>query len=714
MDHGYGDNGNMKIHFRELFNRTVKDRIDASMGLKFMIATTGAIALVMLLGTVFVTRMVLAYQYRTIEVRGRETGAVLGKAIIDRLVGGDQVGLNMIIEDVVKSPEILSVVIVNADGRPLTSARASFNRSNPAVAAVLDAAKTDNVNALTEAIHRELGPLEVSVDIMLEKTKLGEVRIAFSRSQVQTNVWNVVLLLLGTSLLIIIILAALIYYMVKLMIVVPTRTAETVASNIAAGDLTQSFRVSTVDEVGMLGRGLNRMIVGLKGMIENIREAAQKTDAVWRDVKAMSTEITTGSRVQAESVEEAASSVNEMHFSLKEIAGTVEDLHKNSEQTSSSVIEMAASVHEVDRTMSDLSSSIEETSGAIAQMSAAVRQIAENVEVLSTAAEDTAASAAQISASVKEVEANAQESAALADAVAADAEHLGMRSIEKTIEGMNRIDATAHRTAEVVNRLGERAESIGSILTVIEDITDQTGLLALNAAILAAQAGEHGKGFAVVAAEIRELANRTASSTKEIGTLISAVQEETRDAVGGMREEVSLVAEGVLLARDAGEALKKILERADSARDMSKSINKAAAEQTRGIRQVSDAVEKINEMTHQIARAANEQRAGSDQITRASEKMRELTRFVKSSTEEQARGSKDITASVENMSVKIGLVHRAAGEVQAGSDLIVKAIERIKEIAKSNADLSAGLDNAMNMMVKQTDTLKKDIEKFRT
>ena len=306
---------NINISIREFFKRTVKDRIDASMGLKFMAATTAAIALVMVLGTVFVTRMVLAYQYRTVEVRGRETGTVLGKAIIDRLVAGDQVGLNMLVEDVVKSPEILYVVIVDTSGRPFTSARASFNRENEAVKTVLDAEKTNDVNALTDALRRDLSPLEVSVDIMLEKTKLGQVRMAFSRSEVQSNVWNIVLLLLGTSLLIIVILAAMIYYMVKWMIVQPTRTAETVASNIAAGDLTQSFRVSTMDEIGMLGRGLNRMIVGLKGMIENIREAAQKTDTVWREVRTISTEITTGSKVQAESVEEAASSVNEMHLS---------------------------------------------------------------------------------------------------------------------------------------------------------------------------------------------------------------------------------------------------------------------------------------------------------------------------------------------------------------------------------------------------------------
>ncbi len=702
------------MQVREMMKRKIGDRIDASMGMKFMIAMTGVIAVIMVLGTAFVSRMLLQYQYSIIEARGRETGTVLGKAIVDRLIANDQIGLNMLVADVVKSPEILSVVIMNTEGRPITSARASFNRGNEVVNGILSGEKTESVAQLAESLRKAASPVEVSVDISFEGTKLGEVRMAFSRAQVQANARQVVLTLLGTSVLIIAILAAMIYYMVRRMIVLPTRAVEAVASKVAGGDLSQSVRVRSMDEVGMLGRGLNRMAIGLKGMIESVRDAAGKTDAVWKEVKRMSAEISDGSTVQAESVEEASSSVNEMHFSLKEIAGNVEDLYKTSEQTSSSVIEMSASIHEVARTMSDLSISIEETSTSITQMSAAVRQIAENVEVLSSAAEDTAASATEISASVKEVEVNAKESASLAEAVASDAEQLGMRSIEKTIDGMNRIQETSHRTAGVVNRLGEKAENIGAILTVIEDITDQTSLLALNASILAAQAGEHGKGFAVVASEVRELANRTAKSTKEIAELIGSVQEGSREAVGAMQEGATFVEEGVRLALDTRDALRKILERADLSRDMSRSINKAASEQAKGIRQVSDAVAKINEMSHQISRAAAEQKAGSEQIARATDRMRELTHFVKNSTGEQAKGSKDITATVENMSSKIGLVNRAAVEVQAGSDLIVKAIERIKEIAKANADLAGGLHVAMDVMATQSDMLKKEIEKFRT
>jgi methyl-accepting chemotaxis protein len=697
------------------------------MGLKFLTAVTAVIAVLMVMGTIFCTWMILKYQYGNTEDRGRELGGVLGKAVADRMVASDYIGINMLVEDVVKLPGVLSVVVTGMNGAPLTSAHASFNRADTAVMSILLSEKTENVDKLAAALRRAASPLEVSSDIVLNGTKLGEVRMAFSRSQIRANAWMVALLLLGTSVLIIAALSSVVYVMVRRMVVAPSSAAENVASNVAAGDLTQQVDVQSTDEIGVLGQGLNRMIVGLKGMIVSVRDAARKTESIWVEVKEISTEITSGSKTQAESVEEAASSVNEMHFALKEIGGNVDDLYKTSERTSSSVIEMAASIDEVARTMGQLSSSIEETSTAITQMSAAVRQIAENVEVLSSAAEETAASTTEISASVREVESHAKESASLAEAVAADAQKLGMQSIEKNIAGMGRIEATARRTADVINRLGERAENVGSILTVIEEITDQTGLLALNAAILAAQAGEHGKGFAVVAAEIRELANRTAASTQEIGKLIAAVQEESREAVGVMREEVSMVEEGVKLARDTGNALAKILERAGQSRDMSKSISKAAAEQSRGIRQVSEAVDKISEMTHQIARATNEQKTGSEQITRVSEKMRELTRFVKNSTDEQAKGGKDITAltphararhgitaAVENMTEKIGMVNRAAGEVQAGSDLIVKAIERIKGIATSNADLSAGLNIAMDVMVRQSETLKREIERFRT
>lgn len=690
----------------------LKDRIKKNMGLKFLVVLCGWVIVLMMAGTFFVARMMLAAQERSLETRGREIGAVLAKAALDKIASGDILGLNLMVGDVVQGKDILAIVFTGTDGAPLTSARASFNDGDPGVKRVLASEKSENVKRLLDAVRQQLEPVEVHTDISLGGTKLASVHLAFSRAEIQGNAASLVLVLVATSAAIVLTLAGFVYVMVRRMIAVPTAAAESVASGIAAGNLTQTVRVSTVDEIGNLGRGLNRMVIGLKGMVGSIRESSHALEKVSGEVAGAAANVGAASRVQAESVEEASSSVNEMHFSLKEIAANVADLNETSEQTSSAVIETAASIDEVARLMNDLSSSIEETSTAITQMSAAIRQIAGNVETLSTAADETAALTTEISASVREVEGRAQQSTALAEAVTADAHDLGMRSIEKTIDGMRRIEEESRRTAEVINRLGGRAENIGGILTVIEDITDQTGLLALNAAILAAQAGEQGKGFAVVAAQIRELANRTAASTQEIGALITAVQEDSREAVEVMRNGVLMAEVGTRLAREAGDALQKIAERADQSREMSRSISRAAAEQVTGMSQAAEAVDRINEMAHQIARATTEQRAGSQQITRAAEKMRDITRFARTATAEQVKASRNITAAVETMSAKVGLVNRAASEVRTGSDLIVKAIERIKTTARENAELAARLGSAVEVLTSQAGVLKKEIGRF--
>jgi methyl-accepting chemotaxis protein len=702
------------MRIREFWTVKIKERFDASMGLKFMAALTAVITVLMVLATVFVVRIMTQAQYRELMVRGRDMGEFLGRAGADPVVRRDRIGIDELVVEAAKSEDMLYTFVTDADGVILNIPLVSFNRQRPEVAAFLDRQRNDDMKILVPLAKNEFDPVEVISDIRINAHKIATVTLGFSREAARKQMGSVILLLSSMSVAIVIAMAGLIYYMARRMIVAPTQEAGAVASNIAAGNLTQSVRVSSMDEIGMLGRGLNRMIVGLKSMIVNVRDASAKTDSISRESRDIAGKILDGSRTQATSVEDSSSSVREMHFSLKEIAATVEDLHTTSDQTSSSAIEMAASVQQVASSMVELSGSIEETSTAITQMSVAVRQIAENVEALSAAAEDTASSATEISASVREVESTAKESASLAEAVAADAQGLGMESIGKTIDGMARIEATSRKTTEVIDRLGERAENIGAILTVIEDITDQTGLLALNAAILAAQAGEHGKGFAVVAAEIRQLANRTAESTKEISGLILSVQEESRTAVGAMREGAVYVEEGVRLANGTKEALEKILQRAALSRDMSKSISRAASEQGRGVRQVSSAVDKINQMTHQIARASAEQKNGSEQIARAAERMKELTRVVKAATGELAKGSKDISIAIETVNTKVGMVNRASGEVRTGSDAIVTAIDRIRAIAGENAELALGLTASMDSLAKQTELLTAEIEKFKT
>jgi methyl-accepting chemotaxis protein len=133
-----------------------------------------------------------------------------------------------------------------------------------------------------------------------------------------------------------------------------------------------------------------------------------------------------------------------------------------------------------------------------------------------------------------------------------------MTAVKEAIVGMQNIKETVEATAAVVNRLGKRSHEIGQILKVIDEVTDQTSLLALNAAILASQAGEHGKGFAVVAEEIKDLAERTAASTQEIAGLIASVQEETAESVQAMGRGLKAVERGVDLVNVTSDVLEQV------------------------------------------------------------------------------------------------------------------------------------------------------------
>ena len=389
-------------------NLTLKKKVEASMGLKFMMAVTAVIIGFMMVGTFLITRVLTDGQYRALETRGREMGQFLGKAGTDALLHKDIVALNGLVAEVASAQDVLYAYITDESNAVVSSVQASLNRTDPALQSLLAGDQSGGVAILAAKAKEKLDALEIQADIVSGSTRLGTVKIGFSRAGVRKETRYILRVLLAIGVMIIGGLALTIHVMVRKMIVASTMEAVTIASNIANGDLTQTVRVRSVDELGMLGRGLNRMIIGLKGMIGSIREAALKIVSIQGEVREISTKLTSGSQVQSESVEEAASSVNEMHFSLKEIAANMDDLHTTSELTSSSVIEMAASMNEVAKSVSDLSGFIDETSSAITQMSTAMGQIAEHVEVLSSAAEETSASSLEISASVKEVEATAR------------------------------------------------------------------------------------------------------------------------------------------------------------------------------------------------------------------------------------------------------------------------------------------------------------------
>jgi methyl-accepting chemotaxis protein len=346
-------------------------------------------------------------------------------------------------------------------------------------------------------------------------------------------------------------------------------------------------------------------------------------------------------------------------------------------------------------------------------MIASIKQVSENTDALSTSAEQTSSSITEMSAAVKEVEQRSVESARLAEKVSLDASDRGMTAAKEAIKGMQNIKETVEATAAVVNRLGKRSHDIGQILKVIDEVTDQTSLLALNAAILAAQAGEHGKGFAVVAEEIKDLAERTAASTLEITGLIASVQEETAESVQAMGRGLKAVENGVALVNVTSEVLEQVANSSRQSTDMARAIEKTTAEQAKGVAQITETSLSISDQLEQIAGALQEQRKGSERIMQAAERMRDITRQVRTATQEQATGSRSIANAVESVTSQASQVARSTSEQSLGAQHISEAIDRIQKITKETVDVSIEMDMAVKALKRKADALQSELEGFK-
>jgi len=267
--------------------------------------------------------------------------------------------------------------------------------------------------------------------------------------------------------------------------------------------------------------------------------------------------------------------------------------------------------------LSDVTAAVEATASASTEISSSAEEMAAGAQEQSSQTTEIASAVEEMTKTILETSQNSSKSAEAAKNAGAVAKE-GGRVVDQTIEGMNRIADVVRKSAETVHALGKGSDQIGEIVQVINDIADQTNLLALNAAIEAARAGEQGRGFAVVADEVRKLAERTTKATKEIAVMIRQIQQDTSGAVDSMNKGTEEVEKGISLADKAGQSLKEIIVGVEEVMDMSTQVAAASEEQSSAAEQISKNIEAISSVTQESA-------TGVQQIARAAEDLNRLT-----------------------------------------------------------------------------------------
>jgi len=545
-----------------------------------------------------------------------------------------------------------------------------------------------------------------------EKTILGAVKITLSTEKEGREAMRMIAFVIIATIIASIAFSILLWTLLRRMVLSPVKEIEKAAARIAEGDLTFDIKVKSDDEIGSLVRNFKDSFRSLGSILQRIKGLSDRIMKVAENVERESKNVIKGAEIETEAINNISLSVTELNSAATEIADNTETLAASIEETSASMEEMASSIGSINENIHELHAAVESTSSSIEQLSATIKQVATNAEELASASEETLSAISEITSTIKEVEMSAKESAKLSEKVTSDAATLGMASIEKTIEGMRDIKSSVERTAELIRKLGGRSDEIGKILTVIDEVTDQTTLLALNAAILAAQAGEHGKGFSVVADEIKDLAERTAFSTQEIAALIQTVQSEVKSAVEAMQEGLSSVDEGFRLAREAGDALSKILESSKKSSEMAMSIERSTTEQSKAARLVTEAMERVKNMTEQIAKATSEQSKGILLIMKATEKIRDVSLQLTKATEEQAISSKQISQAMEIASDRSQQISRSLSEHKIGTRHILNTIDGIKGVPENNRTLAFKINNTLRELYKDTELLKAETERF--
>src|SRR6185437_12367215 len=378
-----------------------------------------------------------------------------------------------------------------------------------------------------------------------------------------------------------------------------------------AGDSRARAEIDSRDEFGVIAENFNRSVAKVAHAITNqqAQDSLQRgiTDLLNTINQVARGDLTIRGKVTNDALGNVVDSVN---FMLDNFTKLLERVRKAAIDVSSSANQILDAADDMTAGATQQDQEITNTSSAVEELTVSMKQVSNNAEASAEAARR-----------------------------ALDAAEQGNRAVRDTLEGMQRIRASVQATAKKIKSLGDRSLEISEIINVINDITEQTNLLALNAAIEAARAGEAGRGFAVVADEVRKLAEHSRTATKDIAGLIKAIQAETNEAVVVMEEGTKEVEVGARLADQAGKALEAISSVVRQSAELVQEISLASKQQVRGTEGVANAMQIISNITRQTSQGARQTSRTVEQLVHMSEQLNEgLSQFRVSSAPTMSGG----------------------------------------------------------------------------
>jgi methyl-accepting chemotaxis protein len=371
----------------------------------------------------------------------------------------------------------------------------------------------------------------------------------------------------------------------------------------------------------------------------------------------------------------------ELERSFSEILNRRDEYSANIITLEGAVSSMSSNTKDIATAAESVLKSVDETSASVGQIYVAIEHTSKNLDSLTDSTCKSAAAMEEISASLKSIEESAAVSHKISRQVKLQADE-GRAVVNEAADALAEIQKAVDFSHSGIMRLSENSTRIDSIISVINDITKRTNLLALNASIIAAQAGEYGRSFGVVADEIRNLSLQTGQSTGEITSIIEEILKESRAAADNITQTRHLVQKGVALGHNTGESLNTIITSANQSLDMTEEIMVSTKEQAQGVDLVTQSIEDVSSMASKIFNVSKEQANATRSIAQAIVTIKQMAEEMAQATSQQVRGSRDIRNSVDSVALMVHDIFKNLESRKQESASVVKELEVMRSISR--------------------------------
>jgi methyl-accepting chemotaxis protein len=466
------------------------------------------------------------------------------------------------------------------------------------------------------------------------------------------------LMLIATSIGMILILGLLtvLVYFFSGTIAKPVQLIADEARRLSLGDISPSAELQRLeqarsrhDEIGVVGQAFFEMTSYLQEAVQAARSIAAGSLRTQVNIKSEKDQL---GIALTQMINNLRSIVGEMGESAAQLGSTSEEMTVGASEASQAVMDIFKTMSQATLDTQGQVEALDQSNMSVKEMGQSIVGLAQGAQEQATAASAASNITVNINRAIDQVTHNIN-AASQGSQNAASAARIGVETVAKTVQGMQNIKEKVDLSAQSVQEMGKHSSQIGSIVETIADIASQTNLLALNAAIEAARAGEHGKGFAVVADEVRKLAERSSNATKEIGGLVRSIQLSVEEAIEAMEVGANEVELGVSRAGEAGKALQDILTAAEAVRQQTEQAAREAVNMHISADELVNAMESVSAVIEQNTASTEEMSANSAEVEQSIERITSLSHANSQSIVQASTSAQKANTQVEAMVISM-------------------------------------------------------------